>query len=108
MELDLVEKKTLFFATIISFFVFIFLPLEFAMKIFIVSLTVYSLVLFFLCTYWANEWHPERKFIIGLLVTIFHAFIFSASGLLGFILAQFTLKFSPFLIDYFREVLIWR
>jgi len=70
---------------------------------------VYFLVLFLLCTYWANEWYPEGglKFIIGLLVSIFHTFIFLFSGVVGLALAQLVLKLSPLLVNYLREVFIF-
>jgi len=41
------------------------------MKILLFSLFFYFLILFFLCTYWAKEYHPERRFIIGFLVSFF-------------------------------------
>jgi|YelNatPaOPRAMG01_1025707.scaffolds.fasta_scaffold05350_8 ABC-type Fe3+-siderophore transport system permease subunit len=106
MKLDHLEEKTLRFVIFISFFVFFFLPFELGMKIFFISLISYFLILFILCTYWAREWHPERKFIIGFLVSFLHTFIFLFSGVLGLVLAQIALKFFPFLVDYLRE--IWK
>jgi len=104
MKLDLVERRTLYPVIIISFFVFLFLSLDLGMRIFFLSLIVYFFTLFSLCTYWANEWHPERKFIIGFLVSFLHTFIFMVGSLIGLVLSQITLKFFPPLIDYFREV----
>jgi hypothetical protein len=106
MEFDLVERRTFRPVIIISFLAFLFLPLELGMKILLFSLFFYFFILFFLCTYWANEYHPERKFIIGFLVSFFHTFVFLLAGFLGLILAQVALKFFPLLVEYFRG--IWR
>ena len=105
MEFDLVEKRTFYPVLIISFLVFLFLSFDLGMKIFLFSLVIYFFVLFFLCTYWANESHPERKFIIGFLVSFLHTFVFLVGGFLGLILAQITLKLSPLLVNYFRGIL---
>jgi hypothetical protein len=104
MKLDFLETKTLWLVAIFSFFVFLFLPFELGMKIFLSSLFLYFLTLFFLCTYWANDWHPERKFIIGFLVSFLHSFVFLFAGILGLALAQVTLKFFPLLVSYFRGI----
>jgi cell shape-determining protein MreD len=108
MEFDFVERRTFRPAIIVSFLVFLFLPLELGIKIFLLSLTVYFFILFFLCTYWANEWHPERKFIIGFLVSLLHSFVFLLGGFIGLVFAQIVLKFLPPLLNYFRGILIWR
>jgi hypothetical protein len=107
MELDLLEDKTLRIVTPISFLVFLFLPLALGMKILLLSLTIYFLIIFILCTYWANEWHKERKFIIGFLVSLFHAFIFILGGSIGLALAQIALKLYPLLLDYIKGLLIF-
>jgi len=31
-------------------------------------------IFFILCSYWATDYHPERKFIIGFLVSLFYTF----------------------------------
>jgi hypothetical protein len=105
MEFDFVERRTFRPVIIISFLVFLFLPFGLGMKIFLFSLFLYFFILFILCTYWANEWHPERKFIIGFLVSFLHAFVFLLAGFLGLILAQVALKLFPFLLNYFRGIL---
>ncbi len=109
MKLDLVGEKTLQIVTVCSFLVFLFAPFDFGMRLLFFSMFVYFLVLFLLCTYWANEWYPEGglKFIIGLLVSIFHTFIFLFSGVVGLALAQLVLKLSPLLVNYLREVFIF-
>jgi len=107
MEFDLVERRTFRPVVIISFLVFLFLPLNLGMKIFMFSLIVYFLTLFILCTYWANEWHKDRKFIIGFLVSFLHTFVFLFAGAIGLILAQIALKLSPLLINYFKEIWIF-
>jgi len=104
MEFDFVERKTLRLVIAISFLVFLFFPFNFGIKILLLSLVIYFLVLFILCTYWAREYHPERKFIVGFLVSFLHTFVFLLGGFLGLILAQIALKFFPLLVDYFREV----
>jgi hypothetical protein len=35
---------------------------------------LFFFVFFSLCIYWAGEYHPERKFIIGFLVSLFYTF----------------------------------
>jgi hypothetical protein len=107
MELDLLERTTLRIVTIISFFVFFFLPLKLGMKILFSSLLIYFFVLFFLCSSWASDWHPERKFIIGFFIGAFHSFIFLLGGFIGLILAQIALKLYPFLLDYFRSIWVF-
>jgi hypothetical protein len=102
MEFDLVERRTFRPVIFISFFVFLFLPFNLGMKIFLLSLVIYFLVLFALCTYWAKEWHPERRFIIGFMVSFLHTFVFLFGGAIGLILAQITLKLFPLLLNYFR------
>jgi len=102
MALDFLEAKTLRFVAFISFFVFLFLSFDLGMKIFLFSFVLYCLIVFFLCAYWANEWHPERKIIIGLLTSLLHAFIFLLGGMIGIALAQIALKIFPFLINYLR------
>jgi hypothetical protein len=104
MSLDLLEKKTLQLVAIVSFLVFIFLPLGSGMKIFLLSMFSYFLIIFFLATYWSKETHPEIKFLIGFLVSVFHTFVFLFGGLLGLALAQLFLKIYPFLINYFRGI----
>jgi hypothetical protein len=104
MEFDFVERKTFRLVIAISFLVFLFLPFNLGIKIFLLSLVIYFLVLFILCTYWAREYHPERKFIVGFLVSFLHTFVFLLGGFLGLILAKIALKFFPLLVDYFREV----
>jgi hypothetical protein len=106
MEFDLVERRTFRPVIVISFLVFLFFPFNLGIKIFLLSLSIYFLVLFFLCTYWAREWYPKGKFIIGFLVSFLHTFVFLLAGFLGLILAQIALKLSPFLLNYFRG--IWR
>jgi hypothetical protein len=111
MQFDFVERRTFRPVIFISFLVFLFLPFNLGIKIFLLSLVIYFLVLFILCTYWAREWHPERKFIIGFMVSFLHTFVFLLGGAIGLILAQITLKLYPFLLDYLRGVfgpLIWR
>jgi len=104
MKFDLVEKRTFYPVLIISFLVFLFLPFELGMKIFLFSLAIYFFVLFFLCSYWAGEWHPERKFLIGFLVSFLHTFVFLFGGVFGLILAIFISKISPYLIEYLKGV----
>jgi hypothetical protein len=105
MKLDLLELNTFRYTTFISFLLFLFSPFNLAMKIFFLALLIYFLVIFSLCVYWAKEWHPDRRFIIGFLVSVFHTFIFLFSGLFSLALSQITLKFSPLLLNYFREIL---
>ena len=107
MEFDLVERRTFRPVVVISFLVFLFLPLSLGMKIFLFSLIVYFLILFILCTYWANEWHKDRKFIIGFLVSFFHTFVFLLAGAIGLILAQLTLKLFPLLLNYLKGILMF-
>jgi len=110
MKLDLVGEKTLQIVTVCSFLVFLFAPFDFGMRLLFFSMFVYFLVLFLLCTYWANEWYPEGglKFIIGLLVSIFlHLYFSFSSGVVGLALAQLVLKLSPLLVNYLREVFIF-
>jgi hypothetical protein len=106
MQFDFVERRTLRPVIVISFLVFLFLPFNLGIKIFLFSLVIYFLLLFILCTYWAREWHPERKFIIGFMVSFLHTFVFLLGGAIGLILAQITLKLFPLLLNYFRG--IWR
>jgi len=103
MQFDFVEEKTFRYVVIVSFLVFLFLSINQGLKLLFIALIIYFLVLFFLCTYWANESHPEKKFIIGFLVSFFHAFVFLCGGFLGLVLAQITLKVYPLLLNYFRE-----
>jgi hypothetical protein len=102
MQFDFVERRTFHPVIFISFLVFLFLPFNLGIKIFLLSLVIYFLVLFFLCTYWAKEYHPERMFIIGFLVSFLHTFVFLLGGTIGLILAQITLKLFPLLLNYFR------
>jgi hypothetical protein len=106
MKFDLLERRTFYPVIVISFLVFLFLPFNLGMEILFFSLFVYFLVIFILCSYWANEWHPERKFVIGFLVSFLHSFVFLLGGFLGLVLAQIALKIFPLLIEYFRG--IWR
>lgn len=104
MELDLVEKKIFYAVFPISFFVFLFLPFNLAIKILYFSIFLFFLIFFLLTSGWAEEFHPERKYQIAFLVTVFHTFFFFLSGILGGILAVFILKISPFLLEFFKEI----
>jgi hypothetical protein len=104
MKLDLVERRVLNLAIPIFLLLFFFLPRDLGMKILFFSTLIFFLILFFLCVYWAKEWHPERKFLIGFLVSILHTFVFLFAGIFGLILAIFVSKISPYLIDYFKEI----
>jgi len=103
MELDLVEKRILQFASILFFFIFLF-SFDLGMKILFSSAILFFLIFFNLCTYWANEWHPERKFIIGFLVSFLHTFLYVFSGFLGFFFSFLFLKFLPVLVDFFKGI----
>lgn len=104
MNLDLVERRILFSVFPISFLAFLFFPFHLVIKILYFSLFVFFLIFFTLTTLWAREAHPERKFIIGFLVTVFHTFIFFLSGVLGGALAFVVLKIFPDLLQYLRGI----
>jgi len=105
MKLDLLEVNTFRYTAFISFFLFLFLPLELSMKIFLFGISVYFVVLFFLGTYWSQESHPELRFIIGFWVSTFHTFLFLLGGFFSFVLATIILKFFPFLSRFFSNLI---
>jgi hypothetical protein len=104
MELDLVERKILNFGIPIFFLLFFFLPKDLGIKILFFSTLIFFLVFFFLCVYWTKEWHPERKFVIGFLVSFLHTFLFFLTGIFGLILAIFVSGISFYLVDYFKGI----
>jgi len=58
-------------------------------KILLTLTSLFFLVFFMLCLYWAKEWHPERRATIGFLVSTLLTFWFFLGGVL--ILALFIL-----------------
>lgn len=112
MELDFVERRTLFWTFSIFFVLFLFLPFHLVIKIFFASAIFYFLVLFFLCIAWAGEAHPERKYIIGFLVSFFHTFVFVLGGVLAVALAKLLIFFGflNFLKNIFEffKISIWK
>jgi hypothetical protein len=81
---DSVEIGT-FLLTFLSFSVlFYFLPTPLVLKILFISAAVFFVLLFSFCSYWAAEWHPERKFVIGFWVSFLHTFLFFLGSFLGF------------------------
>jgi hypothetical protein len=104
MELDLLERKILIFGIPIFFLIFFFFPSSFGMKILYSLSLIFFLILFSLCTYWTAEWHPEKKFIVGFLVSFFHTFVFFLAGIFGLVLAAFVSKIFPYLVNYLIEM----
>jgi len=51
-------------------------------KILLAGAFGFFLVFFMLCLYWAKEWHPERRAIIGFLVSTLYTFGFFLGGVL--------------------------
>jgi hypothetical protein len=104
MALDTVEKRILYFVPLSFFFIFLFFPLNLGMKILFSSAILFFLVLFSLCAYWTQEWYPERKLLVGFLVSLLHTFLYIFGGFLGFFFSFLVSKFFPFLINYFKEI----
>lgn len=96
MDLDLAESQTLKLTFLAFFILFFFFPANLGIKIFLFSFLVYLIVFFILCVGWASETNKDKKFIIGLLVTLFHGFIFILGSSLGIFLAFLVSKFFSF------------
>jgi len=79
MELDLVEKRILQIVPILFFLIFLF-SFDLGMKILFSSAILFFLIFFNLCAYWAGEWYPDKKFIIGFLASSLHTFLYIFSG----------------------------
>lgn len=104
MKLDFVEKHTLRITIIAFFFIFVFYSLEFAFKILILGMVLYFLILFSLCAYWAKEWHPERMYKIGFLVSVLHTFIFLLGGTIGLGLGGVWIQFWPIFSEVIKSL----
>lgn len=103
--LDLVEKKILNWGIPIFFLAFLFLPFPFKFPLLYFSSLVFFVILFFLCSYWANEYYPEKKFLIGFLVSILHSFLFFLAGSLGMVFSLILLKFFPLIFEFLKGIL---
>lgn len=103
MELDIVEKKILQIVCPISFLLFLFFP-RVGPFLFFISAAIFFVVFFIICSFWAGEKHPERKYIIGFLVSVAHLFIFLLGGFVGYLIAFLIHQIQP--IYYFQK--LWK
>lgn len=58
----------------------------------IVSLPIF-IIFFYFSTSWAEEFHPERKYIIGFMVTILHFFWIFVAGFFFVVFLSLLVKF---------------
>jgi hypothetical protein len=68
---------------------------DLGIKILLTVSLLFFMIFFFFCTYWAGEWHPERKLIIGFLVSILYTFWVLAGGFFLLVLISFLVKYFP-------------
>lgn len=110
MELDLVEIRTLKTVFPVFFLIFLIFPFDLAMKLLLLSGLIYFLILFFLCVGWANETNPERKFVIGFLVSVFHTFFFLFGAILAVVFVLLISKFFSLdlLKSFIKDFLKWK
>lgn len=64
---------------------------DIGIKILFAVTILFFLIFFSFCTYWAKEWHPERKFVIAFMVSSLYTFWVFTGGF-------FLLTFISFLV----------
>lgn len=65
---------------------------DLGIKILLIASLIFFVIFFSLSSYWASEFHPERKYIIGFMVTILHFFWVFVAGFFFIVLLSFFFK----------------